>query len=186
MYVLVWYFWISHKISSKSSSAIHRMFLHSDSSSLPALTSHRSLDWFSSLAKILPIRIFFFFLISSRTTKAVVATSLKFVEYVIERHHLQNDENDHVSWYHLIKKKKKYHLKIDKKWTCQPISFNSENEKFHYKMIKTDNVLQALQSKSSLRPTNYLLEFSQIYRKWLKTSTRTILLQEAFETIWKY
>ena len=55
--------------------------------------------------------------------------------------------------------------------------------------MKNDNVQQALHSKSSLRPTNYLLVFSQTYRKLirktfevLKTS-EDLLLHDAFETI---
>ena len=115
---------------------------------------------------------------------------MKWVEYVIAKYHSHNDKNDHVSWYHLILKMKK-DLKNDKKnnrviW----YHFIQNMKNFIKKMMKNDNVQQALHSKSSLRPTNYLLVFSQTYRKWRKTfevlkTSEDLLLHDAFETIWK-
>ena len=85
---------------------------------------------------------------------------MKWVEYVIAKYHSHNDKNDHVSWYHLILKMKK-HLKNDKKMTVSADIISSKTWKNSWKkMMKNDNVQQALHSKSSLRPTNYLLVFS--------------------------
>ena len=44
--------------------------------------------------------------------------------------------NDHVSWYHLIWKNKKYNLKIDKKWPCKLIQFTLKNKKCNLKNDK--------------------------------------------------